>query len=83
MTPLGKPVVPEVYCIIVTSWTSTESFLAWYSSSPTETARDLTSFMEYIPRCFSGPRKQTFFRYGYLSLWNPFLGCILSSGIRS
>ena len=52
MTPLGNPVVPEVYCIMVTSWTSTEFFLSVYSSSVTLTARDLTSFMEYIPRRF-------------------------------
>ena len=83
MTPFGNPVVPEVYCIMVTSWTSTESFLSWYSSSETWQARDLTSFMEYMPRYFSGPRWTTLLRWGYFSLWKLSLGWVFSSGMRS
>ena len=36
--------------------------IAKYSSSSMAAANDFTSFMEYIPRRFSGPRNTTLFR---------------------
>ena len=64
MTPLGKPVVPEVYCMLMASQGSRLSCRAWYSASSVMTDMDRISGTEYMPRCFSAPRKQTRRRCG-------------------
>ena len=61
---MGKPVVPEVYCMFTTSKQDRVAWRAWYSSSVTVQARAMVSGTEYMPRCFSGPRKNTRFRCG-------------------
>jgi len=83
ITPLGKPVVPEVYCMLTTSWGDNPSCRRRYSSSSTATLMASTSFQEYIPRCFSGPMNSTLRRCGNRSERSRSRGCVLSSGTSS
>ena len=55
-TPLGKPVVPLVYCMLTTSFTSHSAWRARYASCVVSHASDFTSLSEYMPRCFLGPK---------------------------
>ncbi len=83
ITPLGKPVVPEVYCMFTTSWGSSVAWRAANSSSETMAERARISGTEYMPRCFSCPRNMTRLRWGKVSLCMLPRSCLRSSGARS
>ncbi len=63
-TPFGKPVVPLVYCMFTTSFTSTSACRARYASKGVSSARSLISFSEYMPRFLRPPRNSTRFMWG-------------------
>ena len=56
ITPLGKPVVPEVYCMLITSSQAVAARAARSSSSGRWAPSKSSSGTLYMPRCFSGPR---------------------------
>ena len=59
ITPLGKPVVPEVYCMLITS--SEARPAAAFARGPSGACAPSrrSSGVVYMPRCFSGPMKIT------------------------
>ena len=78
----GNPVVPDVYCILMTSWMSSSFFLASSSSCDTRSAKEKISSHKNIPGCLSSSRKITFFRNGGFSERVRRAYCPLSSGQR-
>ena len=55
ITPLGNPVVPEVYCMLISSWQSTFFFASSNSASSTSAPSFISSEVLYMPRSFSCP----------------------------
>src|SRR5215208_4704192 len=69
-TPFGKPVVPEVYCILITSSASSESCLSSSSSGETSSAlsRNSSKPITGSPSGGSPPIRITLFRNGKSSI---------------
>src|SRR5215208_3787623 len=81
-TPLGNPVVPEVYCMLMTSSASSESCLSSSSSVETSDAlsRNSSKPITGDPSGGDPPIKTTFLRNGSSSLDSPPLSALESSG---
>ena len=83
ITPLGKPVVPEVYCMLITSWQVRLAEARASSSSLVWEPRRRSSCVLYIPRCFCGPMKITLSSRGNRALRSRPRSQDFSSGTNS
>ena len=52
ITPFGKPVVPEVYCMLITSWWCRVCRTSARRPSPVCSPSSSSSAVLNIPRCF-------------------------------
>ena len=83
MTPFGKPVVPEVYCMLISSWQPTCAFASLSIASSVSDPSVISSEVLYMPRCFSCPMYTTLRSSGKRSLCRWPRGNVFSSGTRS